>query len=54
MNVLLKRTITIYTYDKTTLILRAGTLITIDPKNHIASAQGYCFDIDPAEYAIIN
>lgn len=54
MNVVLKKTLTIYTYDKTTLILRVGTMVTLDHTNNIAEAEGYCFDIDPAEYSIIN
>lgn len=55
MYVILTKTITVFTYDHSTLILRAGTHLFVDVHNGIAlSPDGYHFDILPHEYSISN
>lgn len=54
MKALLLKTISVFVYDKSTLLIRQGTEITIDPEQNIAVYKGYHFDIDKSEYSIIN
>lgn len=57
MKAMLVKTISVYTYDKTTLLLRAGSEISVNIKDGIAlSAEypNYPFDIDKSEYSAIN
>lgn len=57
MKALLVKTISVYTYDKKTLLLHAGEEITIDPKDGVAISNrfpNYPFDIVKSEYSILN
>lgn len=57
MKALLVKNISVYTYDKKTLLLNAGEEITIDPKDGSALCArfpDYPFDIVKSEYCILN
>lgn len=60
MKAMLVKIVTIYTYDRTTILLRPGTEVLIEPDedgHSIATApthQKYPFDIDKSEYTPMN